>query len=63
MRTIQCFASRLASDDNGASLVEYGLLVGMIAVAAVTIISGFTGNITTMFTNIGTRMTTNVPAS
>ena len=40
-------------DEQGASLVEYGLLVGLIALAAVTGITLVGGGISTMFTGIG----------
>lgn len=51
------FMSRIISlvrkDEDGASLVEYGLLVGLIALAAVTGITLVGGGVGTMFTGIG----------
>lgn len=45
--------SRLVSDERGAALTEYGLLVGLIALAAVTGMQALGTDINAMFTNIG----------
>ena len=45
-----------AQKQRGASLVEYALLVSLIAVAAVTIVGTLGGTITTIFTDINTRI-------
>lgn len=40
----------------GASMIEYVLLAGLIAMAAVTIITTLGGTISTIFTNINTKI-------
>lgn len=61
MNSITAFASRLAKDEQGAALVEYGLLIGVIAVGSIAIMTAFRGNIGTMFTNIGAKLTGTLP--
>jgi pilus assembly protein Flp/PilA len=38
-------------DDEGGSLVEYGLLIMLIALAAIAAMSSFGGSINSMFSN------------
>jgi pilus assembly protein Flp/PilA len=42
----------MLNDDEGATLVEYGLVVSLIAVAAIAAIGALGGTISTTFTNI-----------
>jgi pilus assembly protein Flp/PilA len=44
--------------DRGATAVEYGLLVGLIAVAIIAAVTLLGGNLTTMFNNIAGRLPT-----
>ena len=44
------------ADETGASLVEYGLLVGLIAVVAIAAVSTLGGKINAVFTRIVTEM-------
>jgi pilus assembly protein Flp/PilA len=46
------FIERLRKNDEGASLVEYGLLVGLIAVGCVVAITTLGGTIAGYFTAI-----------
>ncbi len=46
----------LTGKEEGATLVEYGLLVGLIAVVCVGAITVLGGNINTMFTSIATKL-------
>jgi pilus assembly protein Flp/PilA len=46
----------MLNDDEGATLVEYGLVVSLIAVAAIAAIGALGGQITTTFTNIQTHL-------
>ncbi|NLC12142.1 MAG: Flp family type IVb pilin [Firmicutes bacterium] len=43
---------RLVRDDDGATMVEYGLLVALIAVAAITAIKLVGTNLSTLFNNV-----------
>ena len=44
------------SDENGASIAEYALLVGLIAVGAITAITGLGTNIQTKINAIATAI-------
>lgn len=43
---------RFSSDDVGASLIEYSLLVAMISVAILTAITAISGNIGTIWSDL-----------
>lgn len=42
----------LIRDDSGATLVEYGLLLALIAVAAIAALTFLGGGLTTLFSNV-----------
>lgn len=44
------------SSDRGASMVEYGLLVGLIAIVAIVAIETLSGGVTDIFTAAGDEM-------
>lgn len=43
-------------DEDGATLVEYALLVALIAIAVITAIVALQGGISEIFTETGTRL-------
>lgn len=43
-------------DEEGASMVEYGLLVALIALAALLAVKTLGTNLSTLFTNVGTSL-------
>lgn len=45
-------------DEEGASAVEYGLIVGLIAVAVVTVLVSMGGGLNTLFTKVDTNIDT-----
>ena len=45
------------TDESGASAVEYGLLVAVLAVGLIAGMAALRGSITTSFTNAGTALT------
>ena len=45
-----------AVNDEGQDLLEYALLVALIALVSVTVIGTAGGNVKTIFTNIGTAL-------
>lgn len=45
-------------EEDGQDLVEYSLLLAFIALAAVTLLSGVKGSITTIWTSISTNLAT-----
>jgi pilus assembly protein Flp/PilA len=49
--------NRFRQDERGAALVEYGLLIGLIAAVCVAGITVLGGGISTLFTNLGNWMT------
>ena len=48
----------MLKDDEGATLVEYGLVVSLIAVAAMAAMTALGGTITSTFNSIGTHLST-----
>ncbi|SDO20595.1 pilus assembly protein Flp/PilA [Nakamurella panacisegetis] len=43
---------RFSKEDRGATAVEYGLLVGLIAVVIIVAVTALGGKLTTLFTSI-----------
>jgi len=56
MKKFVVAAKKFFSRKDGASLVEYGLLVGLIAVICVAAIKGLGSEISTAFSNISTSL-------
>lgn len=48
----------ILKDEKGQDLIEYGLLVALVAFAATVGMSALAGDINTAFTKIGTTLTT-----
>jgi pilus assembly protein Flp/PilA len=48
----------ILNNEEGQDLIEYALVVALIAFAATAGMSSVAGNINTAFTNIGTKLTT-----
>ena len=46
----------LRGDESGAAMIEYALVVGLVAVAAVTTLGVFSGQVNTTFTTIGGKL-------
>ena len=51
---------RLRRDDQGATVIEYALLVSLVAVGLVATFNTFKTKIDTAFTNIGTNLTNTI---
>jgi pilus assembly protein Flp/PilA len=49
-------ASRFVRDDRGATMLEYGLLVGLIAIVAVTAMTALGTNMTALFNDATTKL-------
>ena len=47
---------RFAREENGASFVEYAMLVGIVAIAAATFLAAFRGQIAEAFDAIGAAL-------
>ena len=52
---IQC--SELVRDERGQDLIEYALMAGFVAVAAGALMPGISTSISTVFSKIGSLMT------
>ncbi len=50
------FMSRLARDEDGATMVEYALMVALIGAALVTVVTTLSSSIGTSFTSVGTAV-------
>lgn len=48
--------TRFLKDEEGASAVEYGLIVGLIAVAIVTILGTMGGGLNALFTTVADKV-------
>ena len=46
------FLSRFASNETGATAIEYGLIAAGIAVAIITVVTAVGGNLNTTFTGV-----------
>jgi pilus assembly protein Flp/PilA len=51
---------RLVKEEQGQGMTEYGLVLGLIAVAVVTILITLRGNIVALFTKASTTVDTGV---
>jgi pilus assembly protein Flp/PilA len=59
--TMRTFFKLLWQDTEGQDLVEYALMVGMVAVAAVAAMPSLTNTLSTVFSKIGSKVTVAVP--
>lgn len=55
--TLVAFAGeRMKKDEKGATAVEYGLMVGLIAVVIIVAVTALGGRLNVLFTNITTAL-------
>ena len=55
--SLQTFLSQpLRRDERGATAVEYGLMVALIAAVIVGVVTALGGNLTTLFTNVSNAL-------
>jgi len=50
------FMTRFAKDESGATAIEYGLIVALIAVVIITAVSTLGGKLNTAFTTINGKL-------
>lgn len=48
--------NRLIKDDEGATAIEYGLIAGLVSVAAITALTAMGGSLDNMFTFVSERL-------
>lgn len=58
LQTLRGHLRRMAGDQKGQDLIEYALVVALIAFAAAAGMSTVASKINAAFTNIGTKLTT-----
>ena len=56
LRLWTAFQTRMASKEEGATMVEYALLVALIAIVLIVAITFLSGKIGTTFSNAGTSL-------
>ena len=55
MRMLKTIKSMLV-DESGVTMIEYGLLAALIAVALITVITALEGDLSALFTTIGSSL-------
>ena len=58
---MKTFCKRLWQDTQGQDLVEYALMAGMVAVAAVAVMPQLNGAVNAVFTKISSIITSSMP--
>ena len=48
--------SAFIREDKGASAVEYGLMVGLVAAAIIVVVTALGTNLTTLFSSVSTKL-------
>ena len=56
MDAILLMMRKLRTDERGATAIEYGLIVALIAVAVITALQGLGGGANGMWTNISSKV-------
>jgi pilus assembly protein Flp/PilA len=51
------FVSRFMNDESGATAIEYGLIVALIAVVVITAFTAIGNNLNTKMTAVSTKLT------
>lgn len=54
---LQARLAKLRTDDSGAAMIEYALLIGLVAIAGIAALTALQGNLSTALTNIGGHLT------
>ena len=57
------FLKQLIAEEEGATMVEYALMVALIGAALIGTVMTLSGNIKTVFTNTGNAVSAAAPAS
>lgn len=58
MKTIRTIIHHLLRQENGQDLIEYALVAALIGLAAVAALNTLSGDVTGIFTSIGTSLST-----
>lgn len=57
MNTVKTTLAALRTNEDGATMIEYGLIVALVAVALVGTFQTLKGNIDTLFSTVGASLT------
>jgi pilus assembly protein Flp/PilA len=60
MKNLKSIVSGLVADESGQDLIEYALVAALIALGATAAMNTLAGTISTAFTTVGTKLTSNV---
>lgn len=60
---IQTLVSAFVKEEDGQDLVEYSLLLAFIALAVIALMQTVKGSLTTLWTNVNTKLSTAAAAS
>lgn len=61
MKKLMTMTRQFRDDDNGAAMVEYSILIGIIAAAAITAVLGIGVFVTGQFHNLCTTLSGHAP--
>jgi pilus assembly protein Flp/PilA len=56
MKTVTEYLTRFAHEDDGATMVEYGLMVALIAVVCIAAVTLVGGSLATLFNGVATNV-------
>ena len=56
MKNIIAQAKRFLRDEEGATMVEYGLMVALIAIVCITAVTAIGNNLNSVFSDIATKL-------
>jgi pilus assembly protein Flp/PilA len=57
------FIKSLLRDESGATAIEYGLIAGLVSVAAIAALTALGGSLTGIFQTVSTRLNTAATAA
>lgn len=60
MKNLKSIVSGLVTDESGQDLIEYALVAALIALGATAAMNTLAGTISTAFTTVGSKLTSNV---
>jgi pilus assembly protein Flp/PilA len=60
MKNLKSIVSGLVADESGQDLIEYALVAALIALGATAAMNTLAGTISTAFTTVGSKLTSNV---
>lgn len=61
MAFVSGIKTRLTSEEKGATAVEYGIMVALIAVVIIAAVTLFGGNLSSMFNSVAVKIPKTVP--